>query len=230
MTIAWSDIPDFIIDQFVSTSLIESVLSNQRYVCETLLGITGGQTGDYAQRIILNNGATNGGAIYFNKGTATYLKANAAGTEIAVHPYSIKIPSPFVVKGDRASIIARYRGTTSSGFYIGGSSSAYGFYKANGEGSIIGVGAMFYNVANATRSIDLQCRINGVEVSQTLTTQNFTGGGDQTLTAYATAARGVDTFVADDLIDFYVDPSSSASEVSVVAFAEIVLENGAPGA
>lgn len=225
MTLAWTDIPDYVIDQFVAESLVSTFLSNQRYVCETLLGIAGDQTGDYAREITLNNGATDGGAIYFEGGTSRYLKCNAAGTEISLYDYKLKIPSPYLIYGDRVILQHVIESGISSGFWLSTAhASISGGYKAYCDGSILSFGVMVYNLSDLTRTIDVQCHINGVEISQALSTISFTSGMGQQATAYATAARGVDTFITDDLIDVYVDPGGSSSTTTIVAAVELILD------
>jgi hypothetical protein len=225
LTLAWTDIPDYVIDQFVAESLVSTFLSNQRYVCETLLGIAGDQTGDYAREITFNNGATDGGAVYFEGGTSRYLKCNAAGTELSLYDYKLKLASPYLIYGDRVILQFVMESGLTSGFWISTAhATVSGGYKAHCNGSILSFAAMVYNLSDLTRTIDLQCHINQVEISQVLATMSFTAGAGQQATAYATAARGVDTFLTDDLIDVYCDPGGSSSTTTIVTSVELILD------
>lgn len=219
---AWTSIPDYVLEQIASSSLANVLLANQRYLAETILGMHHGD--EFARFLKLNNGGTDGGAIYFQGATTNFIKCNAAGTLLtSVLPWNVETPS--VINGDTVCLFFNGAESFTSDFYLGGrhATNYMGWY-APYEGSILSLSCQIFNVNAATQTIQGEVHVNGSNVLATSGMSMTTLS--QITDAEVSQARGVDTFSVGDYIDVFMNYTSGGNVIRVGAWVEVVLNTG----
>jgi hypothetical protein len=191
MAFTYTALSAYVLDQLWGFQSSNALRQNIRYLAEDILSDPA-VTGNKVDLLILDNGATDGGALYFSGGTTRYLKSDAAGAILEVGGQTFSLPSDKLIGGDRVMICytAGFGGTNPL------TSSFYGF-RAGKPFSILSIGASGHTTSFTSSG---NTRVDIVDASGTSIvtgpTLNFTAN-NQYKSGVVTQARGVDAFSSE---------------------------------
>lgn len=104
---------DLIIDQLWSYQDLNRILANEQAIADVFEAIAP-LAGPYVPSLRLNNGATDGGAIYFDGGTTKFLKSDSGGDYLIVEGFNFEFTERWLY-GDRHMLSFNIPVTSSRG-------------------------------------------------------------------------------------------------------------------
>lgn len=220
MPFTYTQVADYAVEDFVTFQLVNTLIESTRYIAEDFLGVAHGDTDGFVNTIPMDNGATHGGAIYFNGGTSKFLKCDAAGTYLELSGMNLVMPSTTLIEGERV-VLSFFELAAADEYATTGVAGTAGGYYAPKAGSIISVSLTVGNVSAASFTVQGEVHKNG---SSVLNSSALVFTGEEVLSTSITQARGTDTFVATDLIDVLLNFTAGGSTAFYFATVELLLD------
>lgn len=226
---SYTQISDYVLEQLMSSLLVNTLVDSYRYIGEDILGISNGATSGYAKSIGMNNGATHGGMILFHNGDENaneqtrFLKCDAAGTYLEMQGMDLGITGTNVIQGDRVTLNYYLDGVSADSYMSNQDGANSSGYYATRAGSILSISAFVWNVTSPHPTLQIEVHKNG---SNVLASSSMAFSGINTaLKTKTTQARGTDTFAVGDYIDAFVNFTASPGLVYAGACIELILDS-----
>jgi len=194
-----------IVDQLWSYQDQNILNSNHEHLA-SIFGITAdiAQDIDAVPEINLDNGLTDGGAIYFDGDAAKFMKADAAGAYVEFSGIDLKSELNYI-KGDQFIITGMYQVNSNSVYETTRSSTDLMGYTMPRDGSVLAVSYTFYanSVSGGATTNSMRPDVYKNDSLWLTGTSTGTVAATTRYSSKANYTRGDQTFAQGDRLEFH---------------------------